>query len=289
MNATWYRGPIGIAVAAGLLLLLLLSSVAIVDETKQAVILRLERPLGKPINAYQRGEQFGRTGAGIILRIPFIDRIVWVDKRVLDVDLQNQPVLSTDQLRIEVDAYARFRVVDPLKMVLTVGSEERVAQQLEPLFGSSLRNELGKVPATTLLSPERGQVMDKIQSALQLLASQYGVEIVDVRIKRTDLPSGSPLTSAYERMRTARQQEARTIEAQGLKEAQIIRANASAQAAQIYSQSFGKDPQFYDFYRAMQSYRTTFLTPGDPKNPKGETQIILSPQNSYLKEFMGQR
>lgn len=285
MTRNWLRSPVALAILGLLLLVVLLSTVTIVPETKQAVILRLEQPY-RTVNAYRTGEQYGRTQAGPVFRIPFVDRVVWVDKRVLDIDLPNQPVLSTDQLRLEVDAYARFRVVDPLKMVVTVGSEERVRDQLQPLFGSSLRNELGKRPSATLLSPERGEVMDNIQNALQRLASQYGVEIVDVRIKQTELPSGSPLESALNRMATARRQEAATIKAQGLKEAQIIRANAQAQAAQIYAQAFNKDPAFYDFYRAMQSYRNTFLAQGEGK---GETQIILSPQNSYLREFMGQR
>jgi membrane protease subunit HflC len=285
MTASWFRSPIGIAIAVILALVVLMSTVAIVPESKQAVILRLEQPRAV-INAYKAGEQYGRTGAGPFFRIPFIDRVVWVDKRVLDIDLPNQPVLSTDQLRLEVDAYARFRVVDPLRMVVTVGSEERVRDQLQPLFGSSLRNELGKRPSATLLSPERGEVMDNIQNALQRLASQYGVEIVDVRIKQTELPSGSPLDSALNRMATARRQEAATIRAQGLKEATIIRATAQAQAAQVYAQAFNKDPAFYDFFRAMQSYRTTFLAQGEGK---GETSIVLSPQNSYLREFMGQR
>jgi membrane protease subunit HflC len=290
MRTNWLRNPITIAVAAIALLVVLFNSFAIVDETKQAVILRLEQPL-RTVNAYKPGEQFGRTQAGVDWRVPFFDRIVFVDKRVLDMDLEDQQVLSTDQLRLQVDAFARFRVVDPLKMVVTVGSESRVAEQLQPLFGSALRNELGKVPFQALLSPERGQVMDEIQTALQKLASQYGVEIIDVRIKHADLPSGSPLDSAYARMRTARLQEANTIQAAGLRDAKIISATAQAQAAQIYAQSFGKDPEFYNFYRAMQSYRRTFATPATDKDPAGSNQIILSPQNSYLKEFMagGQR
>ena len=283
--SAFLRGPWTIVIVALVIFVALLGSVVIVPETKQAVILRLEQPL-KTINAYRPGEEFGRTNAGVYWRIPFIDRIVWVDKRVLDIDLQNQPVLSTDQQRLEVDAYARFRVVDPLKMVITVGSSDRVTDKLQPLFSSALRSELGKQPFAALLSAERGQVMDNIQSNLQKLASQYGVEIVDVRIKHADLPVGSPLDSAYDRMRTARRQEAETIRAQGLKEAQIIRATAQAQAAQVYAQAFNKDPAFYDFYRAMQSYRTTFLSQVDGK---GDTSIILSPQNSYLREFMGQR
>jgi modulator of FtsH protease HflC len=282
---SWVRSPIGIAVACIVLLIVVMSTVTIVRETDQVVVLRLEQPY-RTINAYRNGEQFGRTQAGPIFRLPFIDRVVRVDKRVLSVDLPNEPVLSTDQLRLQIDAYARFRVTDPLKMVVTIGTEDRVTDQLQPLFRSALRNELGKRPSAILLSPERGQVMDNIQNSLQKLAAQYGVSIVDVRIKQTELPTGSPLDSALERMRTARLQEAKTIETQGAKDAQIIRANADAQAAQIYAQAFNKDADFYNFWRAMRSYRTTFLNT-DPA--KGETSIILSPNNSYLKEFMGQR
>lgn len=284
MNALT-RNPIAVGVALLVVLLLLFNTFSIVDEKKQAVILRFGIPQ-RTINAYKAGEVFGRTTqAGVIARVPFLDRIVWVDKRVLDIDLDDQPVLSTDQQRLQVDAYARFRVVDPLKMVVTVGSSEAIPDKIRPLFSSALRNELGRRPFDALLSPERGQLMDNIQASLQRLSSQYGVEIVDVRIKHADLPPGSPLESAYARMRTARQQEALTIQANGLKDAQIIRANASAQAAQIYAAAFGKDPEFYDFYRSMQSYRTTFLT----EDNKGSSQIILSPQSGYLRQFMGQR
>ncbi len=273
----------GLALA---LLFVLFNTVFIVDETKQAVILQLEQPV-RTINQYQPNEQFGRsTGAGIKLKVPFIQRVVWVDKRVLDIELENQPVLSTDQLRLEVDAFARFRVVDPLRMVVTAGTERRVADQLQPLFGSALRAELGKRTFASLLSPERTAVMDNIQAGLQRYASQYGVEIVDVRIKQANLPEGSPLQSALNRMATARQQEATTIRANGQKDAQIIRAEADAKAAEIYAAAFNKDPQFYDFWRAMQSYRTTFI--GNGRDPMGETSIILSPDNDYLREFRGQ-
>ncbi|WP_423604685.1 protease modulator HflC [Sphingomonas sp. MS122] len=280
-----FTRPVLFGGLALLALFLLLNTISIVPETKQAVILQLEQPV-RTINQYQRGEQFGvTTGAGLIAKVPFIQRIVWVDKRVLDIDLENQPVLSTDQLRLEVDAFARFRVVDPLRMVVTAGTESRVADQLRPLFGSALRAELGKRPFASLLSPERTAVMDNIQAGLQRYASQYGVQIVDVRIKHADLPDGSPLDSALQRMRTAREQEATTIRANGQKDAQIIRADADARAAQIYATSFNKDPQFYDFWRAMQSYRTTFI--GDPRQKQGETSIILSPDNDYLREFRG--
>ena len=285
MNAL-LRNPMIAGVLALALLILLASTFTIVPETRQAVILRFEQPV-RTVNNWSRGQDFGRTGAGLIARIPFIDKIVWVDKRVLDVDLDNQQVLSTDQLRLQVDAFARFRVVDPLKMVVTARTEEGVTNALRPLFSSSLRAELGKVNFAVLLSPERGEVMDNIQSRLQRLASQYGVQIVDVRIKHADLPDGSPLQSALNRMSTARQQQALTLRAQGQRNAQIVRADADAQASRIYATSFGKDASFYDFYRAMQSCRYTFGADGGPDAGRGGTSIILSPQNGYLREFQG--
>jgi membrane protease subunit HflC len=165
------------------------------------------------------------------------------------------------------------------------GSEDRVEAALRPILGSQLRNELGKRPFASLLSPEREGAMENIRVGLDRVARQYGAEIIDVRIKKADLPDGSPLDSAYDRMRTARLQESRSIRAEGSKRAQIIRAEADAEAARIYAAAFGKDPEFYDFYRAMQSYQTTFL--GDGQSKPAATNIILSPNNSYLKEFTG--
>lgn len=285
MSRNLLRNPITLSILALLVLILIGSTLTIVPETSQAVILRFEQPV-RTVNAYQKGERFGNTGAGLIARLPFVDRIVWVDKRILDVDYDNQQVLSSDQLPLEVDAYARFRVVDPLKMVVTARSENGVTEALRPLLGNAIRNELGNQPSATLLTPERERVMDNIQARLQRLASQYGVEIVDVRIKHADLPDGSPKDSALDRMRSARKQQATTIRAQGYRDAQIIRADAEAQAAAIYATSFNKDPEFYDFYRAMQSYRTTFS--GTAQQP-GSTSIILSPENSYLKQFVGRK
>ena len=223
--------------------------------------------------------------AGLILRVPFIERVTYVDKRVLDLDLENTPVLSTDQQRLNVDAFARFRVVDPRLMLRTAGSEDGVANQLRPLFGSTLRNELGKVSVTALLSAERGRVMEAIQTGLERRARQYGVEIVDVRIKQAELPEGTPLQSALTRMQSARQQEATSIQAEGQRRGAIIRADADAEAARIYANSFGKDADFYDFYRAMQSYNYTFGR-GNQEGA-GTTNFVLSPNNSYLKEFEG--
>ena len=279
------RHPVLTSVLAVMVLFVVVTSFPIVPETKQAVVVRFGKP-DRVLNQYQPGRPIGAAGAGISWRIPFADQIVWIDKRVLDVDMQTQQVLSTDQRRLQVDAFARYRIVNPLLMYIRARSEEQLAEQLRPILGSEVRNELGKVEFAALLSPERQGIMDNVRNSLNRIAAQYGVQIIDVRIKKTDLPDGAPLESAYDSMRTAREQEARSIRSQGLKQARIIQAQADAAAAKTYAASFGKDPDFYDFYRAMQSYRTTFVGDVGAKAPS-PTTIVLSPQNDYLKEFTG--
>jgi len=278
------RRPLVSAFIGFLILAVLLSAFPIVPETKQAVVVRFGKP-ERILNRYEAGRPIGAAGAGLSYRIPFVDQIVWIDKRVLGVDMEPQPVLSTDQRRLMVDAYARYRIVDPLLMYIRSTTEENLKGQLQTILRSDVRNELGRQQFAALLSPERQGIMNDVRNALNGQAANFGVEIVDVRIKKTDLPDGAPLQSAFESMRTAREQEARSIRAQGLKQAQIIRAQADADAAKTYAASFGQDPQFYDFYRAMQSYLTTFV--GDGQDKPAPTNIILSPQNDYLKEFTG--
>jgi membrane protease subunit HflC len=278
------RRPILLGVAVLAILFLGITAFPIVPETKQAVVVRFGKPV-RILNAYSPTNPVGGTGAGLSWRLPFAEQLVWIDKRVLDVDMQPQQVLSTDQRRLQVDAFARYRIVNPLLMYIRAGTEQQLADQLRPILGSEVRNELGKVTFAALLTPERQGVMDDVRQSLNRIAREYGVEIMDVRIKRTDLPDGAPLTSAFDRMRTAREQEARSIRAQGAKQAQIIQAEADAEAARTYAASFGKDPAFYDFYRAMQSYQKTFL--GDPGERPAPTTVILSPQNDYLRQFTG--
>lgn len=280
------RNPVLFGIIAIAALFLLFNTVKVVPETRQALVLRLGSPVSVA-NRYVPNQQFGASGAGLLAVIPFFDQVIWIDKRVRDVDMQSQQVLSTDQYRLNVDAYARYRIVNPLRMYVAAGSESRVAEQIAPILGSVVRSELGKRQYAELLSPERGQIMANIRRTLDIQARQYGAEIIDVRIKKTDPPEGAPLDAAYERMKSARYQEARTIEAEGLKNAQIIRADADAAAAGVYAAAFGKDPQFYDFYRAMQSYERTFGSDGS--NPSGQSSIILSPSNDYLREFRGGR
>jgi membrane protease subunit HflC len=280
------RNPIAIAFAALMLLILAGATFSTVPETEQAVIVRWGKPV-RVINPYRAGVDFGRTGAGLIARTPFVEQIVWIDKRVQSVEMDNQQVLSTDQQRMEVDAFARYRIVDPLKMYTTARTEENVSAQLQPILGSAARNELGRRPFASLLSPERGQIMQNIRAALNRVAGQYGAEIIDVRIKKADLPQGT-LESAFQRMRTAREQEAASIRAQGQKQAQIIRAEADAEAASTYAEAFNKDPDFYDFYRGMQSYLITFgAVRTNQTGEPGRSSIILSPDNEYLRQFKG--
>ena len=271
-------------IALAALLIVLFSSIAVVSESQQAVVLWLGKPV-RVINRFTPHQAYGETGAGLILRVPFFEQLVRVDRRVLAVEMDRQQVNSSDQLRLEVDAYARFRIIDPVKMVRTAGTSTQVSEQLKPILSSVLRQELGKRTFQSLLTAERGQAMRNIRTGLDAQASEYGAQVIDVRIKRADLPEGTPLDSAFARMQAAREQEATTIKAQGQRNAQIIQAEAEAQSAKIYAQSFNKDPQFYDFYRAMQSYATTFA---NPANKVGST-IVLSPDNEYLHQFRGKK
>ena len=284
MSELFRRRPILAVIACLSLLFVVISSFPIIPETQQAVVVRFGKPV-RILNRYEAGRPIGTQGAGISWRLPFAEQLVLIDKRVQDVDMQRQQVLSTDQRRLEVDAFARYRIVDPLLMYIRARNEEQLREQLRPILGSEVRNELGRIEFASLLTPERQGIMDSVRTSLNRIARQYGVEVLDVRIKRTDLPDGAPLDAAFDRMRTARDQEARSILAEGGKQAQIIRAQADADAAKTYAASFGKDPDFYDFYRAMQSYQTTFV--GDGQDKVAGTSIILSPQNDYLKEFSG--
>ena len=281
MTQTYARNPVYLGLAAVGALILFSMSVNVVPETKQAIISSYGK-VDRVVNKYRPNEKFDETRAGLTFRIPFVEQIQFIDKRVLSVEMEQQEVLSTDQLRLQVDAFARFRVTQPDVMYRTIRTEDRLRDQLRTILGSSLRNELGKRTFAALLSAERGEVMENIQTALNREARKYGAEVIDVRIKRADLPAAT-LQSAYNRMRSARNQEAIAIDAEGQKEAQIIRADAEAEAARIYAISYGKDADFYDFYRAMQSYRQTF------QNGEGQTNVILSPQNAYLEKFRNGR
>jgi membrane protease subunit HflC len=281
MEAIWQNHkPTIIAVIAALIALA--SSIVIVPETHQAVKIRTGNPVAV-INRFEPDVPYGQTGAGVWFRIPLVERIQMVDRRILDLDMEGETVLSNDQQRLEVNAYARFRIFDPVLFVERAGSEDLLRAQLEPILTSVLRQELGRRTFASLLTPERGNAMSNIRAALDRQARQYGAQVLDVRIKRADLPQGTPLQAAFTRMQSDRQEEAGTIRAGGQRDAQIIRAEAEANAAKIYADAFNKDPEFYDFYRAMQSYRQTFQT------GNGSSSIIMDGGNDYLRQFRGGR
>jgi membrane protease subunit HflC len=277
MESLWQTHKLSIFAAAALLIAFM-SSVVVVGETEQAVVIRTGEPV-RVINRFRPNADFGQTGAGMVLRIPFFERVQRIDKRVLDLDMERQEVLSSDQQRLQVDAYARFRIINPVRMVENAGTEENVALQLQPILASVLRQELGRRTFASMLTAERGAAMTNIRTTLDTQARQYGAQIIDVRIKRADLPEGTPLEAAFRRMETDRKTEAETIRAGGQRDAQILRAEAEANAARIYAAAYNKDPEFYDFYRSMESYRRTFETGA------GESSIILSPDNEYLRRF----
>lgn len=264
------------------LVVALMSSIVIVPETHQAVVIRTGQPV-RIFNMFRPNQPYGQTGAGLNWRIPFVEQVQMIDRRVLDLDMERTQVLSNDQQRLQVDAYARYRIIDPVKLVERAGSERQLEAQLLPILTSVLRQELGRRPFASLINAERGTAMANITRALDAQARNYGAQVLDVRIKAADLPEGRPLDAAFTRMETDRQEEAATIRAAGQRDAQIIQAEAKAEAARIYADAYGKDPEFYDFYRAMQSYRQTFLA------GEGQSTMVLSEDSEYFRQFKGRK
>ncbi|GMN04137.1 protease modulator HflC [Erythrobacter sp. MTPC3] len=278
MEALWnnYRWAV---IAFAIAIIGFFMSAFIVNEEEQVVIVRT----GEPVRTLNTPG--GSYSAGLHFRWPLIESVRTVEKRVLDLEMTEEEVLSNDQQRLLVDAYARFRIVDPIRMVERAGTTDGVRTALEPILNSALRQELGRRTFAAMLTAERGSALANVRENLDREARQYGAEVIDVQIKRTDLPSGRPLESAFQRMESDREREARTIRAQGTRDARIIRAEADAEAARIFAEAFGKDESFYDFYRAMQSYESSFAK----GEGRGESSIILSPDNEYLRQFRGRR
>ena len=274
----WNRYRLAV-IAAALVVIALLLSMYVVNEEEQVVIVRTGEPVGT-VNTTD-----GTQKAGLYLRVPLLDSVRRIERRVLDLEMTDEEVLSNDQQRLLVNAYARFRIVDPVRMIERAGTTDGVRVALEPILNSALRQELGRRTFQAMLTAERGTALANVRANLDREARQYGAEVIDVQIKRTDLPEGAPLQSAFQRMESDREREARTIRAAGSRDARVIRAEADAEAARIYANSFGQDPSFYDFYRAMQSYEQSFAR----GEGRGDSSIILSPDNEYLRQFRGAR
>ena len=258
----------------------------VVQEINQAIVLQFGDP--KKII----------TKPGLNYKIPFIQNVVYLDRRVLNLDNPPEEVIAADQKRLIVDAFARFKIVDPLKFYISVGNERVARSRLATIINSRIRSVLGTQELATLLSTDRAVHMGTIQNDVNTEAQNFGITIVDVRIKRADLPPANR-EAIYARMQTERQREAKEFRAQGAemaakitstadKEVTVILANANKQSEimkgegdgkrnRIFAQAFGKDPEFFGFYRAMQSYEKALIG--------GDTSLILSPDSDFFKFF----
>jgi len=257
-----------------------------VKEINQAIVLQFGDPkkiISKP---------------GLQIKIPFIQNVVFIDRRILSLDPAPEEVIASDQKRLIVDAYARFKIVDPLKFYISVGDERVARSRLATIINSRLRGVLGKQSLATLLSEDRSKQMDIIQDDVNTEAQNFGIEIIDVRIKRADLPQANS-EAIFKRMQTEREREAKEFRAKGAemavtitstadKEVTVLLANAKKQSEimkgegdgqrnRIFAQAFGKDPEFFAFYRAMQAYEKALIG--------GDTSLILSPDSDFFKFF----
>jgi len=261
-------------------------SLFVVKEINQAIVLQFGDPK-KIIST-----------PGLQVKIPFIQNVVFLDRRILSLDPAPEEVIASDQKRLIVDAFARFQITDPLKFYISVGNERVARSRLATIINSRLRSVLGKQSLATLLSEDRTKQMALIQEGVNNEAGKFGIEIIDVRIKRADLPQANS-EAIYRRMQTEREREAKEFRAKGAemavtitstadKEVTVILANAKKQSEimkgegdglrnKIFAEAFGKDPDFFAFYRAMQAYETALIG--------GETSLILSPDSEFFKFF----
>ncbi|MEE8259184.1 MAG: protease modulator HflC [Sphingomonadales bacterium] len=260
------------------------SSLFTVTEVEQALVLRLgehKRTLQEP---------------GLYVKWPLVENVVFLEKRILNLDVPPQEIIASDQKRLVVDAIARFRIIDPLLTYQTRGNEANAAQALATLLSSNLREVLGREEFITLLSGERANLMTSIRDGVNEGAAAFGIEIVDVRIRRADLPEANS-QAIYTRMNTEREREARETRAEGgeaalriragaerqrtvllavaERDSQILRGVGDSEAVRIFAESFGRDEEFFEFYRTMQAYRNALNS--------DDTTLVLSPNSEFFK------
>jgi modulator of FtsH protease HflC len=284
MRLNFAGGVLAVLIAAALIIGY--SSLFTVYQTQQALVVRL----GKPVRVV--------SDPGLHVKAPFIDTVIPVDRRILDLEAPPQEVIASDQKRLVVDAFARYRIQDPLRFYQTLGSINGANSQLSILLNSALRRVLGEVTFTHVVRDQRADLMSRIRELVDHEATSYGIQVVDVRIRRADLPEQNS-QAVYQRMQTERQREAAEFRAQGSQRAQEIRSRADrdvtvlvadaqskaeqirgqgdAQRNQIFAEAFNKDPDFFAFYRTMQAYETG-LKPSD-------TRLLLKPDSNFFRYF----
>ena len=261
-------------------------SIFIVKEVNQAIVLQFGDPkkiISKP---------------GLNFKLPFIQNGVFLDKRILNLDAPPEEVIASDQKRLIVDAFARFQIVDPLKFYISVGNERVARSRLSTIINSRIRSVLGTQRLQTLLSEDRTKQMSLIQEGVNNEAEKFGIKIIDVRIKRADLPQANS-DAIFARMQTERNREAKEFRAKGAemaititstadkevtvilaeaqKKSEIMKGEGDGKRNKIFADAFGQDPEFFAFYRAMQAYETALIG--------GETSLVLSPDSEFFKFF----
>jgi membrane protease subunit HflC len=283
----------GIAIAV--LIVFLANSLFIVSQTQQAIVLQF----GKPVKFTDGDKEVSFINTpGLKMKVPFIQDVVFFDSRVLDFEATDKEVLDLEKKALTVNAFAKYKITDPLTFYEKVTNQVGIDNKLDKIFEASLRDAIGGAPLKTLLTGTRQDVMKKIQEDVSKKASDFGIEIFDVRIVRADLPKENS-EAIFKRMFADRNKEAREYRAQGkeqaqiivstaAKEATIIQANAEKQAqitkgegdgaaSKIFADAFSQDPEFFKFYRSMQAYRKSIN--------KDNTSMVLSPNSDFMKYF----
>jgi membrane protease subunit HflC len=282
----WLFGLVAVAILAA-------NTFFIVDQRQQVVVVNLGEPVRviNPPGAYD---------PGLKLKLPFVESLVTLDKRNQAIEAQREEVISADQQRLVVDAFVRYRIANPLEYYRTLRDETIAADRLNPLINSSLRQVLGAATANEIISQKRDILMAQTLADVRARAarSHLGIEVIDLRIKRADLPAANQ-QAVYQRMRSNLQQQAAQIRAVGEQNRREVVADADKQvtitlaaasqeafttrgagdgeSARIFASSFGKDPSFAAFYRSMQAYEGVFAD--------GDTTMVLSPDSDFLKYF----
>jgi len=273
-------------------------SAYVVRQTEQAIVTQFGKPVA--VRNEYKADEAGQTvnAAGLYWKLPLIQQVDYYDKRILDLDTDPQEVIASDQKRLVVDSFARFRIVDPLLFYQTVRDERIARQRLGNVLESSLRRALGAATFQDVVRDRREELMRTILSQVNSDASDFGINVIDVRIKRADLPEANS-EAIYRRMQTERQREATEIRAEGNAAANRIRATADKQATvikaeatkksellrgegdaernRIFNQAFGRDPNFFAFYRSMQAYERALQS--------GDTRLVISPDSEFFRYF----
>jgi membrane protease subunit HflC len=284
MRTNFVGGIIAVVVVAALIVGY--SSLFTVYQTQQALVIRLGEPR-PPV-----------PDPGLHVKAPFIDSVVYIDRRILDLEAPPQEVIASDQKRLVVDAFARYRIKDPLRFYQTLGSINGANSQLSILLNSALRRVLGEVTFTHVVRDQRADLMARIRELVDHEATGFGIEVVDVRIRRADLPEQNS-QAVYQRMQTERQREAAEFRAQGAQRAQEIRSRADREVTvlvadatskseqirgegdatrnQIFADAFNQDPDFFAFYRSMQAYEQGLK--------HNDTRMLLKPDSSFFRYF----